>query len=37
VFQFVRDCLRGRSDEQTAVITSASVIEYDVTGARPLT
>lgn len=27
----------GPSDEQAAVITSASVTEYDVTGARPLT
>ena len=27
----------GPSDEQTTVITSASVTEYDVTGARPLT
>jgi quinol monooxygenase YgiN len=27
----------GPSDEQTAAITSASVTEYDVTGARPLT
>ncbi len=27
----------GPSDEQTTVIESASVTEYDVTGARPLT
>jgi len=27
----------GPSDDQTTVITSASVTEYDVTGARPLT